>query len=199
METDCFDVEAREVVLRLPPHPRVVAIGSMAFWNSESAGICKKLGALLADIQNLVLVTGGVSGTGESIGRAFHVRRTETGGVPSVFHVLPRGETPWEYGQTIFAGADMAERREILGRLALTYVAVEGGPGTEHEATVATANGAVVIPVGRSGGFSATLHSRSERPGSVSEDDWRLLASSTASPHEVAHAACRAIVSCVAR
>lgn len=40
---------------------------------------------------------------------------------------------------TLFAGSDMAERREILARLSPLYLAVEGGPGTVHEGRVAIA------------------------------------------------------------
>lgn len=82
----------------------------------------------------------------------------------------------------------MSERREILGRLAEVYVAIEGGPGTAHEASVALARPVVMIPVGRSGGHSAVLYSRVPRPAFVSEPTWCTLASSEASPTQVAGA-----------
>ena len=62
--------------------------------------------------------------------------------------------------ETLFAGSDMKERREILGRLSGLFVLVEGGPGVEHEADVAAARGAALIPVGRSGGYAAALYGR---------------------------------------
>jgi hypothetical protein len=81
-----------------------------------------------------------------------------------VYHVLPEGEESWDYGETLFAGADMTERREVLGRLSALFVIVEGGPGVGHEAEVASSQGAVVLPVGRSGGHAATLYLQISRP-----------------------------------
>ena len=65
--------------------------------------------------------------------------------------------------ETLFAGADMTERREVLGRLSGLFLMVEGGPRAGHEAEVASSQGAVVIPVGRSGGYAATLYARVSR------------------------------------
>lgn len=56
------------------------------------------------------------------------------------------------------------------------YIVIEGGPGTEHEAQVAKANGAILIPVGRSGGFAAELHRDLPQPPSgVSQSRWDNL------------------------
>ena len=49
-------------------------------------------------------------------------------------------------------GTTMIDRREVLARVAPVYICVEGGPGTEYEARVALAQGAILIPVGRFGG-----------------------------------------------
>jgi predicted Rossmann-fold nucleotide-binding protein len=153
-----FDQEADKLGAALPRGPRVVVIGSTSFWHEQSESTCTYVGRLLAAIPGLVLVTGGVEGVGETTGRSFFQARCEAGREPRVFHVLPYGEEAWDYGETHFAGSNMAERREVLARMAGVYLAVEGGPGTVHEAEVASARGAVVIPVGRSGGHSAVLY-----------------------------------------
>jgi hypothetical protein len=111
--------------------------------------------------------------------------------------VLPEGEVPWDYGETIFAGSDMTERREVLGRLAGLYLLVEGGPRAEHEADVASAQGAVVLPVGRSGGYADTLYDRLSRPTVIDAATWAVLGSSTSSPEETARAVLKAVRACL--
>jgi hypothetical protein len=80
----------------------------------------------------------------------------------------------------------MGERREILGRLAELYVVVEGGPGTEHEARVAAANGSILLPVGRSGGHAGALFARMGRPALAEEHTWRTLGDFEAIPAKIA-------------
>jgi predicted Rossmann-fold nucleotide-binding protein len=184
-----MDQQARDLVSRFPDGPRVVVIGSTDFWHPESERCCTQAGQLLAEIPGLTLITGGVEGVGEATGRSFFRARREAEQEPRIYHVLPEGESSWDYGETLFAGANMAERREILARLARLYLAVEGGPGTKHEAEVASAQGAIVIPVGRSGGFSAALYSRSKRPPGIPEGFWAVLDDEAATPEEAASAA----------
>jgi uncharacterized protein (TIGR00725 family) len=183
-----FDREAAEVAARLPAGPRLAVIGSTSFWHAESAETCAILGRSLAALDGLVLVTGGVEGVGEAVARSFWAARGGLEGGPRVFHILPRGHARRDHGETLFTGADMAERREVLGRLAVVYVVIEGGPGTVHEASVAIARSAVVIPVGRSGGHAAVLHREVPRPSCAPEPTWSVLARADASPAEVAGA-----------
>lgn len=192
-----YDHEASRVEKHLPAGPRLVVIGSTSFWHAESEATCDRLGQLLAALPGLVLITGGVEGVGEAVGRRFFQTRRAAGLEPSVFHVLPEGSEVWDYGTTYFAGADMSERREILGRLARVYLAVEGGPGTAHEAKVARARGAVVVPVGHLGGHAAALYAQSQRPAVIEEHTWAVLGSLTAGPEATAVAACRAVQSCL--
>ncbi len=49
-------------------------IGSTDFWHPESERTCIQIGRLLAGIPGLVLITGGVEGIGEAIGRSFFRR-----------------------------------------------------------------------------------------------------------------------------
>src|SRR5262249_46785841 len=117
---------------------------------------------------------------------------------PRIYHVLPEGEPEWDYGETFFAGADMAERREVLARLAEVYLAIEGGPGTVHEARVAAARHAIVIPVGRSGGHAAELYAQMPRPAAVDETTWAMLGAREATAEQAAEAAVRAVRGCLA-
>lgn len=90
----------------------------------------------------------------------------------------------------------MAGRREILARLSMLYLAIEGGPGTVHEATVASARGATVIAVGRSGGHSAELYARMCRPAAIDGATWAVLGDAASTPEQTAEAVLRAVRAC---
>jgi predicted Rossmann-fold nucleotide-binding protein len=181
-----LDKKARAVEDRIGAGCKCMIIGSTDFWGEDSEQICLEIGRALASITDLVLVTGGVEGVGESVGRTFFGRRLEMNIPPRVFHVLPEGEPSWDYGETIFAGSTMHERREMLGRLRGVFVAVEGGPGTAHEAEVALRTGNIVIPVGRSGGASADLFQRLSCQKAGFEGVWARLADRQAPIESVA-------------
>lgn len=68
------------------------------------------------------------------------------------------------------------------------YIAVEGGPGTRHEANVACAHGATVVPVGRSGGVAAELHQDMPCPAGVDYTSWSALMAESIHPALVARA-----------
>jgi hypothetical protein len=192
-----YDQEARRVEAVLPHATRVAVLGSTDFWHADSERTCSRIGQLLASIPGLVLLTGGVEGIGEAVGRSFFQARCDSGQEPRVFHVLPEGEEAWDYGETLFAGSDMTERREILGRLSRVFVMVEGGPRAGHEAEVAAAHGAVVIPVGRSGGYAAALFGKMCRPPAIDAGAWAALGSSESTPEETAMAVLDAVQVCV--
>jgi hypothetical protein len=183
-----YEREVQRLEGLLPNGPRVAVLGSTDFWHADSERTCAELGRLLAGIPGLVLLTGGVEGIGEAVGRNFFRTRGETGEEPRVYHILPEGEEVWDYGETLFAGADMTERREILGRLCKHFILVEGGPGAAHEAQVASNNAGVVLPVGRSGGFAATLYVRMQRPSEIDAVTWEVLGASDSSPEKTANA-----------
>lgn len=192
-----FDEEALRLGSFLPTGARVVILGSTDFWHPESEQACIEIGRMLAAIPAVLLITGGVEGIGEAIGRSFFKTRCEFGKEPRVYHVLPEGEPPWDYGETFFAGSDMSERREILGRLSNLYCVVEGGPRTLHEVEVASSRNAVIIPVGRSGGQAAALYARMKRPAMVDEAAWSVLGASESTPEETAQALVRSVQSCL--
>lgn len=192
-----FDQLAQSVAIRFPPGPRIAILGSTDFWHPDSERTCQELGRLLAMIPNLVLITGGVEGIGEAVGRSFFQKRVDLGVIPSIYHVLPIDEIAWDYGETVFAGADMTERREILGRLSKLYLLIEGGPRSEHEVEVALAHGANVIPVGRSGGVAAALFERWTRPACIDAKDWESLGASQTTMEATANSLYQAAVSCL--
>lgn len=194
-----YEHDARRLDALLPHGPRVAVLGSTDFWHADSERTCAEIGRLLAGVPDLTLLTGGVEGIGEAVGRSFFQARLRAGQEPRVYHVLPEGEPAWDYGETLFAGSDMTERREILGRLSALFVMVEGGPRAGHEAEVAAAHGAVVIPVGRSGGYSATLYGRVSRPPAIDADTWAALGGSEATAEETANAVWRAAQACLGR
>jgi signal transduction histidine kinase len=51
----------------------------------------------LATIKNLVLITGGMTGIGEGVGRSFFDARKQEIHNPDVFHILPRGCACWDF------------------------------------------------------------------------------------------------------
>jgi SLOG-like protein len=198
MTAKLLEEEAAALSARFPIGPRLVVIGSTSFWHAESEATCTAIGYNLSTLDRLVLVTGGVEGVGEALGRSFWA---SCGGASDrcVIHILPRGYRKWDYGETLFAGSDMWERREILGRLADVYLAIEGGPGTEHEASVVLKRSAIVIPVGRSGGHSADLYARVPRPSFVGERMWQALADTSLSVTGVAEAVTGLVRICLAQ
>jgi len=133
---------------------------------------------------------------GKLVGRAFNsVRGADAR--EDIFHVLPHGDLPWDYGTTLFAGSDMEERREILARLADVFIVVEGGPGTAHEATVALMRTAVVIPIGRLGGVARELHRSIRQPMLSESSDWNTLSHSIATVGEVVAAVTHIVRVCL--
>lgn len=99
-----------------------------------------------------------------------------------ILQLLPTDFDPADYGKTIFVGDDVAIRREVLGQVSVLYLVVEGGPGTEHEAAVAMANNATLVPVGRSGGCAKELYSQLNNPKFASDGDWQILGESRCRP-----------------
>jgi hypothetical protein len=192
-----YEQDARRLDALLPRGPRVAVLGSTNFWHADSERTCAEIGRLLAGVPGLTLLTGGVEGIGEAVGRSFFQARRDAGQEPRVYHVLPAGEPAWDYGETFLAGADMTERREVLGRLSALFVMVEGGPRAGHEAEVAAAHGAVVIPVGRSGGYAAALYGRVSRPPTIDADTWAVLGASGSTPEETGRAVLRAVGVCL--
>ncbi|MEL6459938.1 MAG: macro domain-containing protein [Cyanobacteria bacterium J06621_15] len=172
-----FQHIARELSIQIGNLSKIAVIGSTSFWGDTSEAICKATGKHLAKIDNLVMLTGGVSGIPEAVSRSFSNNR--------VFHVQPQGSQPWDYGTNLYGGVGYRERREILARMARVYLLIEGGPGSEHEARRAVEMGAVVIPVGRTGGFAEKLYAEIECPDYIPLELWEKLGRQEENPEEV--------------
>lgn len=181
---NAFDEQAANLIAQLPPAPRIAVIGSTSFWHPDSEVTCRLIGAQLAELDRLLLFTGGLSGVGETVGRSFFAACGS--GEERTFHLLPAGCIAWDYGVTLVAGRDMEERRKILGRMAPIYLVIEGGPGTDHEHQVASKRGATIIPVGRSGGHAGTIYPHTAKPTAVAQADWDALGAGE--PAEIAAA-----------
>jgi hypothetical protein len=199
MADNPFDVEARHICAALPCGPRLVVIGSGSFWGADSHPLCEAIAADLAAVAELVAVTGGRRGVGLTFGRAFAVARRAAGFPENLFHLLPHGTGRCENGVTVGAGRSAIERREVLGRVGHACLVIEGGPGTQYEAAVATGCGVPVIPLGRTGGHAGELHQRSVCPPEFPKADWALLADPGAAQEQVSAAVGRLVRVALAR
>jgi predicted Rossmann-fold nucleotide-binding protein len=159
-----FDDEAARLSPAFPPGRRLVVVGSTSFWGRDSAELCRGVAVRLASIPDLIAITGGMTGVGETFGRSFASERRRLGLPEQLYHLLPRGLGVCDTSVTLYAGIDYEQRREVLGRLGEAYLVVEGGPGTEHEVGVARERGAIVIPVGRTGGHAGDVYPSLEKP-----------------------------------
>jgi hypothetical protein len=192
-----IDRLVQNIEVALPKGPRLAVIGSASLRHKDSEATCIQIGKLVAGLPGLVLITGGIAGVGEAVGYSFYEARKSSGGAPDVYHILPRGYPRWDYGDTLFAASDMNERREVLGRLSRLYVAIEGGPGTEHEARVALSRDATFIPVGRSGGFAATMYAHLGPPSTIDEQYWAILGAKDSTPENTACTVMHIVKSCL--
>lgn len=190
-----YNTELMSVADQLPQGLRLGIIGSTAFNGQDSQAICIAVGTQLAGLHDLVLITGGVTGVGETIGRAFVDARRNCPEQPTAYHLLPHGFRPWDYGVMLFVGTNMPERREILARLASVYLVIEGGGGTAHEAQIAQAQGAIIIPVGRTGGCAQDLYRQIQCPDPRLQADWQTLNDRTVTIDQVAGAVQRIVAS----
>ncbi|MEM7713684.1 MAG: macro domain-containing protein [Cyanobacteria bacterium P01_A01_bin.68] len=172
-----FQQIAGELLTQITDAPKLAVIGSTSFWGDSSEAICEATGRYLAKIDNLVMLTGGVSGIPEAVSRSFTAER--------VFHIQPRGCLHWDYGNNLYGGIDYQERREILARMANVYLLIEGGPGSKHEARRADKMGAVVIPVGKTGGFAEELYAEMECPNYIPMELWEKLGRREGAAEEV--------------
>ncbi len=176
-----YERDTEAIKKLLPIGPRVAVIGSGKFLGHDTDAICAVVGSRLATLQDIVIITGGLSGVAEAVGRAYFAARQQLSGNAHIYHILPRGSGSWDYGVTLYGGNSLKDRREILGRLSAVYLSIEGGPGTAHEAHVAKSNGATIIPVGRTGGFSCDIYLQLPCPQPEIEREWELLNDTTAS------------------
>ncbi|NET28189.1 response regulator [Okeania sp. SIO1I7] len=179
---------AKSLVAQIECQRRVAIIGSTSFWGVTTEAICKATGRQLATLENLALLTGGVMGVPEAVSLSFWRECQQQNKFAPVYHIQPAGFELWEYGVNLYGGKTLSERREILAQMASIYILIEGGPGAKQEAETAMAAGAVVIPVGVTGGFAKELYQKMSRPYYIPFQLWQKLGEGYISSETVAEA-----------
>ena len=174
-------------------------IGSTAFYGADSEALTAAIGAELARVEGLALVTGGMQAVQDVMGRAWLGSRSADGG--GLFHLSPVGYAEkLPHGVTLDSGADLAERRIVFAAVCPVYLVVEGGPGTTDEGQRALANGATLIPIVRTGGAASGMFDfpACVKPGCVADADWAVLSDKAPSPADVAAGVARMVAACLA-
>ena len=166
---------AKQLVAQIRSEHRVAIIGSTSFRGVTTEAICNATGRQLARLENLALLTGGVSGIPEAVSRSFWRECQQQNKSSPVYHLQPEGSEPWEYGTNLYGGKTLSERREILASIASVYILIEGGSGAKHEARIAIASGALVIPVSVTGGCAEELYQEISRPYYIPDQLWQHL------------------------
>ncbi|RWS05714.1 TIR motif-containing protein-like protein, partial [Dinothrombium tinctorium] len=197
----------------------VYVIGKVNDQRSEE--ICKAIGAELAKLKNVTLVTNGGHGASDLVTRAF-VEAKEKNEVPnrvisnnqfhsSVVHILPLQNSQNEnkqndetvadhvvFGQNLFLGETMRERETAVARLLNTCILIGGGPEDAHEAQEFIWNDHYVIPVISTGGAASGQFGVPfkifESPVGVQEEDRRNLSNKEATPEQVAKSVVRIVI-----
>ena len=203
----------RKLEKALPKGRKVYISGSAGFHNDKSEPICKELGKHLAREKDIVLVTGGFKGVGETVGRSFLKERKEKGFPENVVHVQAerddddKSEQTWQnpdltfqdvpYGKTLFFGNSVRQRERLTPKVIPLCVLIEGGSGASFEANQFLHNLHTVIPIkvtgGAAGGKFDSPRGLSIIPRGVKEVDWKTLEDASASPTAIAEAVTRII------
>ena len=193
---DYFRLRADELVGEISDGPRLGVLGSASFWHADSEVTCQEIGRKLSRIPNLSLVTGGMSAVGLVTAKGFAADRALSTLPLGVYHLLPEGYPPRDVGETLAAGADMLERRELLARVCPIYLVVEGGPGTAHEVSAARSPGATILPVGRSGGVARRLYEEPSIRKGIDARQFDALGQASSCPRDVAAAVAEIVQAC---
>ena len=159
----------------------VYVLGSTRITSQRSIDICKALGAALAQVKNLTLVTTGFMGAQDLVAKSFlssleDMRQQERDGnennivlASRIVHVLPLKDEkdlsvdccsqnedghfePMSYGKTLFIGESIHERQAVIPRLLDTCILIEGDNETAKEVHDFIWNDHFVIPIISTGG-----------------------------------------------
>ena len=93
-----YDTLAQYVRRELPHHTCVAIIGMRIILGPRSERTCREIGTILAELPDVVLITGGISGVGDTVGRSFYVATRARSGDSRVIHVLPDASPSRPYG-----------------------------------------------------------------------------------------------------
>ncbi|XP_071476879.1 uncharacterized protein [Diadema antillarum] len=201
------------VCKNLPDSGCVYIAGGTRFYYDKSEDICKAIGASLAKLPKLTLITGGFFGVGEEVSRSFYEERRKARMEPKVWHILPKKEErdctaqarqkedkTFEgppFGKTLYCGDSVRQRETIVSKVFDICIIIEGGPGAAHEAEEFAWSDHTVIPIkctgGAAGGKFKVPHKIFELPPGVAREDWQLLGNKAASAEEIGEAVARIV------
>ncbi|XP_063963431.1 uncharacterized protein LOC129273642 isoform X2 [Lytechinus pictus] len=197
----------------LPDTGCVYIAGGTKYYYDKSAEICKAIGAALAKLPTVTLITGGFYGVGHDVSKSFYDERRKLKMEPRVWHILPtkderdcsaqadqRQDKSFKkppFGQTLYCGESVRQRESIVSKVFDVCIIVEGGPGAAHEAEEFTWSDHTVIPIkctgGAAGGKFKVPHKIFELPPGVNRDDWQLLSNKSVSAVEIGAAVARIV------
>ena len=206
----------QELFSRLPDGDYIYICGGSHFYSSNGEKICKLLGKELAKLKSIVLVTGGFFGIGDTVAKSFHDKRKKLGLPINIYHTMPVNDPadrsrktrqredgtmePSPYGESIFLGKSVRQCSTISTRVFNICIVIEGGPSSAYEVQQFAWNGAVVIPVkstgGAAGGKFRVPSTIFKLPLKVSELDWSILSSETASVEDTVASLVRIVEVC---
>ena len=147
--------------------------GGTQFYSKNGKEICEALGKKLAEDEEIVLITGGFYGVGESVSKSFYDERIRLNKPHGVCHIvavrdkedksnqtrqnsdLTFARVP--YGDTLFFGDSVRQREMLTPRVIDVCILVEGGPGAAFEAQQFVWNGNRVLPIKVTGGAAGGL------------------------------------------
>jgi predicted Rossmann-fold nucleotide-binding protein len=201
---------------KIPKGDHVYISGGTKFFSKNGEAISKEIGRQLANEDDIILVTGGFYGVGETVGKSFFDERERLNRPPGVCHVVAEYDEqdkssqtrqnpdhtfqPVPYGETLFFGSSVRQREMLTPRVVKVCILIEGGPGAAFEAQQFVWNGHNVIPIRITGGAAGGAFNVPSviliRPPNVAESDWSVLGDENSSPSDIASAIVR-IVRCI--
>lgn len=192
------------VAEKLPRGVRICILGSSQLAYKENEELTQAIAKQLTDApggfaERIVVLTEGTGGVQEAfakgLGKDFAKNR--------LFNLMHEGQgRGYGVGKDIEAGADLVERFQLFAKIGHVYLCIEGGPGIAKQASIAQANGAIVVPLACSGGASSGMFnfpsSALQGPEWMDADIWKSL-QTTLAPGETARAVLEVMESCVQR
>ncbi|KAG8198317.1 hypothetical protein JTE90_021568 [Oedothorax gibbosus] len=185
----------------------VYVIGGTRVISKNAESFCIALGAELARLVNLTLVTEGFFGAGDLVGRNFCEEKEirAKGKLHSIYHIIPRKDNTLTkrarqkedgqfekvpYGQTLFFGDSIAERDDIVSATFKICILVEGGQRSACLAEKFLFNDCTVIPIIFNNAAISSKRSLgaslSKVPCGVNQNDWSSLVDFTTPPDALA-------------
>ena len=212
---DRINMLKQDLQQKLPSKGKLVYFsGGTKFFSTIGEAVCKEIGTQLAQHQDVVLVTGGFFGVGDTVARSFFEERQKLDFLPNVYHVQAVRDAQDKsaqtrqnkdgtfqkvpYGGTVFVGDSVRERETLIATVLRTCILIEGGPGAAYEVEQFSWNGGVVVPVkvtgGAAGGGFNVPSSVLACPPRVQKEDWDLLGDTIATPTQIAQAVVRIVL-----